>query len=79
MIVKFNSDWDRHNAGEKADIEMTLARRLVGLGVASYDMKPEARTVEKEPEKPVEEKKVEKTVVPKRKYKRREKAVMIEK
>lgn len=66
MFVKFNHNWGRYGIGDVANIEQTLSRRLVGMGLAEYktDMskrtspeaeKEEAPKVEKKPE-PEEEK-----------------------
>ena len=93
MFVEFKHAWGRHGIGDIADIEHTLSRRLVGMGIVEYktelgkkttpefkvEPKPEPKEEPKEePEKEVEEPvKVKKK--PKRKYTKPEKAVKIEK
>ena len=95
MFVKFNHVWGRHAIGAVADIELTLSRRLVGMGICEYktDLKPKTtpdfQNVVEEPEKEPDKKeepepeKVEEPVEdkkpPKRKYTKPEKAVKIEK
>ena len=38
MLLKFKSTYDQYNAGDTGEIEVTLARRLIGLGKAElYD------------------------------------------
>ena len=57
MFVKFNHVWGRHAIGAVADIELTLSRRLVGMGICEYktDLKPKTtpdfQNVVEEPEK----------------------------
>jgi len=93
MFVKFNHTWGKYFPGDVAEIELTLSRRLQGMGICEYktDMhkkttpeiiieEPVVEEVE-EKEVEVEEKPepVEEKTPPKRKYKRTEKAVSIEK
>jgi len=93
MFVEFKHLWGRHSIGDIANIEQTLARRLVGMGIVEYktdlskkttpefkvEPKPEPEP-EKEPESKEEvEEPVKAKKVPKRKYTKPEKAVKIEK
>lgn len=85
MFVEFNTDWEQYKAGQLADVETTLARRLVGLGVAAHPQRAVQRTTpqpEMERYTPVETATDEEKPAPKKKplrrYKRREKAVEID-
>ena len=42
MFLKFNHAWGKNGVGDIAEIELTLSRRLVGMGIAEYitDLKP---------------------------------------
>ena len=61
MFVRFLSKWGGHKPGDVARVEQTLARRLVGMGKATFELSETKRTTpEIKPVKKVEPKKEEK-------------------
>lgn len=79
MLVKFLNDWGKHKSGDVADAEPTLARRLIGIGIAEYPRQEKPLVAETDQPKEPAKKEPAKKVPPKRTYKKREKAVTIDK